>query len=65
MANTPRMIEIDGRRQTLKQWCDEVGIPPPVVIERVKYGWSWREAVLTPRREYTRRHVGPGIEGED
>lgn len=43
-------VTIDGRTQTLTQWCEEFGVPYSRV--RVRYmvmGWNIMDALTTPR----------------
>lgn len=43
-------FEMDGRTQTLTQWCDEYNVPYSRVRIRVQgMGWDLKEALLTPR----------------
>ena len=44
------MVTIDGRTQTLAQWCEEFGVPYSRV--RIRYmvmGWDIMDALITPR----------------
>lgn len=43
-------IEINGKKQTLAQWCEEYNVPYGRTEARyVKMGWSIMDALLTPR----------------
>lgn len=43
-------IEIDGKSQTLTQWCEQYDVPYSRVRVRVqKMGWSLEEALTTPK----------------
>ena len=42
-------IECDGKRKTLSQWADEVGITQSSMFSRLFKGWSERKAVTTPK----------------
>ena len=44
---TNRIIEIDGKKQTLTDWCNEVGIGRHTVLDRINKGWNEKDAVLT------------------
>jgi hypothetical protein len=43
-----RMVEIDGRTQSLSAWAREMGLPRGQINGRLNAGWSVREAILTP-----------------
>lgn len=45
-----RFVEIDGRRLTVAQWCEELGVPRARVQERMKWGWPVERALTTPAR---------------
>jgi hypothetical protein len=60
MANTPHWIKISGYMRTLQEWCDEyadAGITRPLVIGRMKRGWSAEDAITTPPRRYRDNHA--------
>ncbi len=40
-----RMIEIDGRTQSLRQWAEETGIAIMTIRQRLRRGWLARQAV--------------------
>ena len=42
-------VEIQGRTQTLRQWAEEYGIPLSLLSLRLNYGWTYEEAITTPR----------------
>ncbi len=42
-------VTIDGRTQSLYDWCEEVGIAPGSVYRRVKQGESFQSAILRPK----------------
>lgn len=47
-ANNTRLnhfIEYKGKRQTIKQWEDETGLP---IGQRLSYGWTIEQAIETP-----------------
>lgn len=43
-----RIIEYDGRRQTLMQWAREVGLSHGTISDRLKRGWEIEKALFTP-----------------
>ena len=44
------LIEINGEKKMLSEWCKEYGITAPAVYYRVnKLGMSYREAITTPK----------------
>lgn len=44
-----RMIELHGKRQTLSQWCDELGIRFQTLKSRIdNYGWTIERALSEP-----------------
>jgi len=45
-----RVIEWNGRRQTLAQWGREIGIKPITIHHRLKSGWSIDDALTKPLR---------------
>lgn len=49
--NTRRTVflEMDGKRQTRKEWAREMGLSSLVIESRIKRGWSVKEALTTPR----------------
>jgi hypothetical protein len=51
--NTRRNIVLThaGRSMTMAEWSREVGMPPTMIKQRLKRGWSVEEALTTPVRE--------------
>lgn len=43
-----RRVEMDGRTQTVSQWCRELGLNRQFVQNRLKYGWSSERALKEP-----------------
>lgn len=43
-----RNIEYRGKTQTLKEWCDELGLKRPRINERLRRGWSVKDAFERP-----------------
>lgn len=39
-------IELNGKNQTVAQWCDELGIPRHRVYSRLKLGWTPEDALF-------------------
>jgi hypothetical protein len=51
-----RMVELDGRKQTIAEWAEEKGIVWSVLRGRLdRYGWSIEEALTTPVKKYASR----------
>lgn len=44
--------EHDGKRLTMKQWAEEVGIGYTTLHMRIKSGWSFARAITTRTRRY-------------
>lgn len=47
-----RMVELDGRTQTLKGWCFELGLSYTAIINRIHEGQDEIEALHAPVRDY-------------
>lgn len=46
------LYTMDGHTRSLTEWCRQYGIESYVVVHRVKdYGWSFEDAVKTPKGE--------------
>lgn len=43
-----RVLELNGRRQTLTQWAREAGIKRGTVSDRIDRGWPVEKALFTP-----------------
>lgn len=43
-----RIIEHNGRKQTLTMWAREYGLKPRIVSSRLKYGWNFEDALNIP-----------------
>ena len=43
-----RMLEHQGRRQTIVEWAQEIGIPPPTLYNRIRNGWPVARALTEP-----------------
>ena len=49
-------VEIAGERKRLVEWCEQLGMSINTVRCRVKtHGWSYPEALLTPKQDMTKR----------
>lgn len=48
------IIWLDGRAQCVTAWAESCRIDPHVVFTRLYNGWSPKEALMTPVREYRR-----------
>lgn len=44
-----RMITVDGVTKCISEWARELGISHSAIILRIKYGWSEKLAVTTPK----------------
>lgn len=42
------VFEKDGKSQTLKQWCRDIGISYTTVYQRIRHGWSFERAISEP-----------------
>jgi hypothetical protein len=49
-------ITIDGETRRLHEWAEEYGISWQCIIGRVRSGWDWELAIVTPTRAYRRRN---------
>lgn len=45
---TNRRITMNGKTQTLTQWCSELCIPYDAIIARIRRGWDSHKALTTP-----------------
>ena len=43
------MLEVDGRLRTMEAWATDCGIKVSSLKERLKYGWSTKDAVTLPK----------------
>ena len=43
-----KQYEMDGRKQNLKQWCEEFGVRYGTVVNRMRKGWSFERAISEP-----------------
>lgn len=51
-----RVVELEGRKQTIAEWAAEKGIDWHVLRGRIdRYGWSIEEALTTPVKKYASR----------
>lgn len=47
------IIELNGKKQDLQQWCDELGFKRSTINTRVRMcGWSYEKALTTPVRKH-------------
>lgn len=53
-----RMIEIDGHRKTLTEWCLHFGVNRGTVRTRLKNGWTAKDALTRPAKQVT-HHIIP------
>lgn len=47
-----RMIKIDGESKSLTDWSEIYGNSKPLILGRVKRGWTMEEAITKPARGY-------------
>lgn len=45
---TNRLVTMDGKTQTVQQWCDELGADSNLVYQRLFRGWDEKRAILEP-----------------
>lgn len=50
-----KLIEYNGKTQTLQQWCREIGIDHKVIEWRLDRGWTVEQALFKPVRKMTRK----------
>lgn len=52
-----RIITFNGKKQTLSQWAEEVGIPRSVLLSRIdRYHWDIEKALTSPVKK-TKRNI--------
>lgn len=48
-SSTNRIIELNGNKKTITEWCDYYNIPYYIVNNRInKYGWDIEKSFITP-----------------
>lgn len=53
---TTHFFEVDGKKMTIKQWAEEVGMNKNTLANRVyALGWSIKKAINTPLIPYSKR----------
>lgn len=45
---TSRFVEFEGRKQTVQQWGEELGIRPGIIWRRLNRGWTVKQALISP-----------------
>ena len=50
-----RFVEWEGKKWTLPDLCDSLGLDRSMVRHRLGYGWSIDEAISVPKGKYIRR----------
>lgn len=55
-TRTNRIVEYQGRRQTLADWCDELHLPYFAVSKRLRAGWSAVDAFTKPLKAAPAAH---------
>jgi hypothetical protein len=54
--STNRLVTLNGRTQTLAQWCRELGIRRGTVVTRMDvHGWSVEQALTAPVRKWVKK----------
>lgn len=54
---TTHFFEIDGKKMTIKQWADEIGMNRNTLANRIyALGWSMEKAINTPLVPYNQRN---------
>lgn len=48
-----RTLEINGSVRCISEWAELAGVPPVLVIHRLKLGWPAKEAVFAPIKKPT------------
>ena len=48
---TPEVLEVNGERLTVRQWSERTGLTMKCIYERLRSGYSYEDAVLTPKKE--------------
>jgi hypothetical protein len=52
---TNHFLECDGKRKTVKEWADEIGICQGTLFTRLRRGWSDEQIIKTPVANCGRR----------
>jgi hypothetical protein len=47
------VLKFDGKRQTVVEWANEVGLSPSTLYSRIRLGWSAQKALTTATRRST------------
>jgi hypothetical protein len=50
-----RLLELNGKSQTMAEWSKATGLPQNVIHSRLKYGWTVERALTVPRRILVRK----------
>lgn len=50
-----RFVTLNGKKQTLRQWCSELGVSYGTALARLDRGWQTEDAFLTPIRPIKQR----------
>ena len=57
-----RIVEINGEKKNIAQWCEIYGICPSIVYSRIdSYGWDSIKAITTPQKKVGSRPIKPII----
>lgn len=55
--STNILISIDGKTQTLKQWCEEYGLNYNTIKQRIGYGWTIEQAFTKPINKHEHKEI--------
>lgn len=47
-GNAIKMLEFNGKNQTIKEWSDETGLYTTTIYSRLRAGWSVKDALTKP-----------------
>jgi hypothetical protein len=48
VANRPIILEHNGERRTIAEWCEHLGLPLHIVRNRIHMGMNAKDALETP-----------------
>lgn len=52
-----RLVEIDGTKKTVSEWCDFYNLNKGNVFSRIHRGWSKKDAILKNQEQIKERKV--------
>ena len=60
-----KLVEMNGKSQSLKQWCEELNLSYGTILARVyQHGWGYERALTTPVRTIN-RHIENYVESKN